>query len=279
MRSRCQKSGISWFVISTAILMFTTQGLAAVDPGSAIAVWLFNEDKGNLAKDLTENALDAKFLDPVKWTDGKFDSGLEFKIGGLVDAGISPLLNVGEANFSIVAWFKYSKTSAGWYASLISKADLAMPRHGYILGIRGNLDPNNKGKPLFWFGLAQGAGIHLFGTSTINDGKWHHLAATADRKGAMKLYRDGKLEAEKDISAHQKENEDNHKPFTIGGEVGVAVRTLVDGVIDEVALFNVVLTEDQVTDIVEKGLARTLGAEAVSPNDKLATAWGKIKTE
>ena len=152
-----------------------------------------------------------------------------------------------------------------------------MPRHGYLLCVRGNLDPNNEGKPLFWFGLAQGAGVHLFGTSAINDGKWRHLAATADRKGAMKLYRDGKLEAERDISAHQKENEDNHNPFTIGGEAGVASRTLTDGVMDEVALFNIVLTEDQITEIVQKGLTRILGAEAVSPGNKLAIAWGKIK--
>ena len=279
MRRKCDKSIIFWSVISATILISATQGFSAVDPETAVAVWLFNEEKGDIAKDLMENALDAKFADPVKWTDGKFDGGLEFKSGGLVDVGVSPLLNVGKANFSMIVWFKYSKTPAGWYASLISKADLAMPRHGYILGIRGNLDPNNKGKPLFWFGLAQGAGIHLFGTSTINDGKWHHLAATADRKGAMKLYRDGELEAEKDIAAHANQNEDNLKPFTIGGEVGVAVRTLVDGTMDEVALFNVVLTEDQITDIVEKGLARTLGAEAVSPNDKLATTWGKLKIE
>ena len=277
MRRRCDKLMIFWFVISAIILMSATQGLTAVDPGTAIAVWLFNEEKGDLAQDLTENTLDAKFLDPVKWTDGKLDGGLEFKSGGLVNAGISPLLNVGKANFSMVAWFKYSKTPDEWYASLISKADLAMPRHGYILGIRGNLDPNNKGKPLLWFGLAQGAGIHLFGTSSINDGKWHHLAATADRKGAMKLYRDGELEVENDIAAHANQNEDNLKPFTIGGEVGVAARTLVDGAMDEVALFNVVLTEDQITEIVQKGLARTLGAEAVSPNDKLAATWGKIK--
>ena len=277
MRRRCDKLMIFWFVISAIILMSATQGLTAVDPGTAIAVWLFNEEKGDLAQDLTENTLDAKFLDPVKWTDGKLDGGLEFKSGGLVNAGISPLLNVGKANFSMVAWFKYSKTPDEWYASLISKADLAMPRHGYILGIRGNLDPNNKGKPLFWFGLAQGAGIHLFGTSPINDGKWHHLAATADRKGAMKLYRDGELEVENDIAAHANQNEDNLKPFTIGGEVGVAARTLVDGAMDEVALFNVVLTEDQITEIVQKGLARTLGVEAVSPNDKLAATWGKIK--
>lgn len=279
MRGRYRKPSIFWSVIGAAVLLFTVQGHTAVDPETAVGVWLFNEAAGDVAKDLTKNALDAKFLDPVKWTDGKFDGGLEFKSGGLVNAGTSPLLNVGKANFSMLAWFKYSETAAGWHASLISKADLAMPRHGYILCVRGNLDPNNKGKPLFWFGLAQGAGVHLFGTSPINDGKWHHLAATADRKGAMKLYRDGKLEVEKDISAQQKENEDNHKPFTIGGEVGVAVRTLVDGAMDEVALFNIVLTEDQITEIAQKGLARALGAEAVSPNDKLATAWGKIKTE
>ena len=277
MRGRGQKSSVFWSAISALILLFATQGLTAVDPDTAVGVWLFNEEVGNLAKDLTENALDAKFLDPVKWADGKFDGGLEFKSGGLVDAGISPLLNVGKANFSMVAWFKYSKTAADWHATLIEKADFAMPRHGYLLCVRGDLDPNNKGKPLFWFGLAQGAGVHLFGISPINDGKWHHLAATADRKGAMKLYRDGKLEAENDISAHQKENEDNHKPFTIGGEAGVASRSLTDGTIDEVALFNVVLTEDQITEIAEKGLARTLGAEAVSPNNKLAATWGKIK--
>ena len=279
MRSRDQKSRIFWSAMSIVILLFTTQGHTAVDPETAVGVWLFNEETGDIAKDLTENALDAEFLDPVDWTDGKFDGGLEFKSGGLANAGISPLLNVGKANFSMVAWFKYSKTPDGWHASLISKADLAMPRHGYILCVRGNLDPNNKGKPLFWFGLAQGPGVHLFGTSPINDGKWHHLAATADRKGAMKLYRNGELEAENDIAAHANQNEDNLKPFTIGGEPGVAIRTLVDGAMDEVALFNVVLTEDEITGIVEKGLARTLGAEAVSPSDKLATAWAKIKTK
>ena len=278
MRRKCDKLMIFGSVISAIILMSVTQGFSVVDPETAVGVWLFNEEKGDVAKDLTENALDAKFLDPVKWTDGKFDSGLEFKSGGLANAGVSQVLNVGKANFSMMAWFKYSNTPDGWHASLISKADLAMPRHGYILCVRGNLDPNNKGKPLFWFGLAQGAGIHLFGTSPINDGKWHHLAATADRKGEMKLYRDGKLEAKKDISAHQKENEDNHKPFTIGGEAGVASRTLTDGVMDEVALFNVILTEDQIAEIAQKGLARALGAEAVSPNDKLATVWGELKT-
>ena len=101
MRSRDQKSRIFWSAISVVILLFTTQGHAAVDPETAVGVWLFNEDGGDLAKDLTENALDAKFLDPVKWAEGKFDSGLEFKSGGLANAGISPLLNVGKKRISL----------------------------------------------------------------------------------------------------------------------------------------------------------------------------------
>ena len=89
MRDRCQKPIIFWYVIGAAVLLFTTQGHTAIDPATAVAVWLFNEDGGDLAEDLTENALDAEFLDPVKWTDGKFDGGLEFKSGGLVNAGVS----------------------------------------------------------------------------------------------------------------------------------------------------------------------------------------------
>ena len=102
MRGRYQKLGIFWSVIGAAVLLFTAQGHTAIDPATAVAIWLFNEDGGDLAKDLTENALDAEFLDPVKWTDGKFDGGLEFESGGLVNAGVSPLLNVGKANFSML---------------------------------------------------------------------------------------------------------------------------------------------------------------------------------
>ena len=147
MRGRYQKPSIFWSVIGAAIVLFTTQGHTAVDPATAVAVWLFNEDGGDLAKDLTENALDAEFLEPTKWTDGKFKGGLEFKSGGLATAGVSPILNVGKANFSMVAWFKYSKTPAGWHAALISKADLAMPRHATFWEFAGTLIRTTKGDP------------------------------------------------------------------------------------------------------------------------------------
>jgi hypothetical protein len=49
------------------------------------------------------------------------------------------------------------------------------------------------------------------------------------------------------------------------------------GAIDEVALFQAALTEDDITEIVENGLARTLGLAPVDPVGKLTTTWATIK--
>jgi len=47
------------------------------------------------------------------------------------------------------------------------------------------------------------------------------------------------------------------------------------GALDELALFNVVLSEDEIRAIMNDGLKKA--AMAVSFADKLATTWGKIK--
>ena len=49
------------------------------------------------------------------------------------------------------------------------------------------------------------------------------------------------------------------------------------GIVDEVAIFNAILSEEDLQSIMEKGLAKTLGGEAVSPADRLTTIWADIK--
>ena len=46
------------------------------------------------------------------------------------------------------------------------------------------------------------------------------------------------------------------------------------GLFDEVAIFNVDLSEDQIKAIMDNGLQAALG---VDPQGKLATSWGMIK--
>ena len=46
------------------------------------------------------------------------------------------------------------------------------------------------------------------------------------------------------------------------------------GVLDEIAIFNTALSEDDLNTVMEKGLEKTL---AVSPVGRLTTTWGNIK--
>ena len=49
------------------------------------------------------------------------------------------------------------------------------------------------------------------------------------------------------------------------------------GIIDEAAIFNVVLSEDDLKTIMDHGLAKALGGLAVAPTNKLATTWATLK--
>ena len=49
------------------------------------------------------------------------------------------------------------------------------------------------------------------------------------------------------------------------------------GVIDEVALFDVALTAEEIKRIAENGLERGIGLTAVEPPSKLAATWGMLK--
>ena len=50
------------------------------------------------------------------------------------------------------------------------------------------------------------------------------------------------------------------------------------GIIDEVAIFKSVLTEDDLKTIMDHGLDETLGGvSAVNASAKLATTWGTLK--
>lgn len=46
-------------------------------------------------------------------------------------------------------------------------------------------------------------------------------------------------------------------------------------IMDDVGLFNVALTKEEIQNIMENGIFHT--AYAVEPTDKLTTVWGKLK--
>ncbi len=52
---------------------------------------------------------------------------------------------------------------------------------------------------------------------------------------------------------------------------------LLDGFLDEVAIFNVALEEEDIVDLMEDGIQETLGLLPVDARGKTPVAWGAIK--
>jgi len=262
------------------ILTLSGQGYAKIDPATCAGAWVFNDPSAEVLNDISGNGNDCNVKGKPKSADGIFGKAMDFDaVDDFVECPDNDLLDVGTGNFSIVVWIKCAKYDPGeWQAEIIYKFELAAPRHGYLLGVRGSLDAANKNKPVFIIGLGDASGIHTFGTSPINDGTWHHLAVTVDRSNSVIMYRDGEVEAQQNISSFAKQNEDNARPFNIGSETGTPGR-YIKGAIDDVALFKTVLTPADIKDLMDYGLEKTLGGKAVQLSGKLASTWADVKTK
>jgi hypothetical protein len=51
----------------------------------------------------------------------------------------------------------------------------------------------------------------------------------------------------------------------------------LDGILDEVAIFSVALTEQEIQNVMEQGIAESVGITAVELSGKLTTTWSAIK--
>jgi hypothetical protein len=112
-------------------------------------------------------------------------------------------------------------------------------------------------------------------TANINDaldGEWHHIAWVLD-EGERIGYKDGQVAV--------------NSPYSHGGGFGTtgvlqfATHSTntgrFPGAMDEVAIFNAVLDEEDIQNIVQEGLENIFGPGAVTFAGKLTTVWGGIK--
>ena len=50
------------------------------------------------------------------------------------------------------------------------------------------------------------------------------------------------------------------------------------GIVDEIAIFNKAINEDDIPNIMNDGLGKALGIAAVDSSGKMTATWGKIKS-
>ncbi len=248
----------AFFLIS---LIVVGQSVAEFDAEDCVGIWLFDDAAGDMAKDSSENGNDGILMNDPQWVEGKIGSALELDgQDDWINMGDAPILKP-SGDVTFVAWYywiggNYVLASGGQTAST-----------GYAITHQPNDDT-------VWFGVntdKQSANTgYISGTSKED---WHHLAGSySDDDGKLTAYIDGKPVETADAAA--KANINAWPELHIGKPNNVEDYHM-QGIIDEVGIFNVALTQADINAIMTRGLEDAL---SVSPSSKLATKWGEIKT-
>ncbi len=240
------------------------QGDAKIDPKSIVGIWLFDEGSGDTAKDSSGNGNDGKLMNDPKWVVGKFGKALEFDgKDDYVDCGSDENLNVN--SFTLAVWVFPTSIDASTHEMIAGKGWSATERSYYLSLYQGKAfisfrDPGNT------------AQADVQGNTESQKSTWYHIAGIHNQAtGKAAIYINGVKENEKTIDYDVMVTP---KPFWIGN---MADQTLhFNGIIDDVAIFSVALTEDDIKRIMEKGLSAEL---AVSLSGKLTITWGSIKKQ
>lgn len=232
---------------------------AELDRDTIVGMWLFEENGGAIARDTSDGGHDGILENGPEWTDGRYGTGLDFIGDSYVELEESAIdLPFGAAEpFTITAWVnpRAGGTVVGKFNGGVIGA--------YILGIGANGSVSFHREVAPW---------GLQGSGDVDAGEFWHVAATYDGS-EMKIYVDGEEVAQQDRAG---QNTDTVTPVLIGARfTGGNPSEFYDGVLDEVGLFNVALSEDGVQDAM-RGLA---GPEAVSPAGKVAVTWGRLRRE
>jgi len=250
-------------VTLVAVALATPCARAAIDPETAVGVWLMDENSGDTAMDSSGHGHDGALNGPT-WASGKFGSGLEFDGASWVDIPDQPALGVG-AQLTLMAWF--FATDINDWRQIIAK------NNEYLLRI----DPPGEGNSMSTFIFAGGAWEPRASAGVPNTDEWVHFAATYDQSPVgdadhVKVFVNGAMTGQ---STHPGD------VAPAGGSVEIGrwgSGSFFVGIIDEVAIFNVALEESDIAAIANNGLEAALGSDtAVDPRNRLTTTWANLR--
>jgi len=178
--------------------------------------------------------------------------GLAVNLNGsddYIEVPDSPSLDI-TAAITIVAWLNWNEFKD---AGIISKSSDGDGAYFLSTGCGG-------GATQAKFGIISTAG-HTCGpaSSELNTGEWYLVAGVFDGS-KLSVYVNGSLESTED---HSGEITTSDGPIIIGSYAGTGYKSNV--IIEELGIFNVALTEDDIKDIMAAGLVMA----SVSPKEKV----------
>jgi hypothetical protein len=223
----------------------------------------FDELKGGKTlEDKSGNGFDAELVGKGEIVNGKFGKALQLTGGHAQVLNKNIIESVGDTGqISIEHWI-FLNQHAGWDGIVSIEAP-----EGDCCEFRTMVDPEFN--PFWNMGHHQDKDLPAF---TFKLKQWYHYVLTGDGKDG-KVYVDGKL------IGFQPENFKLPKFKTVTIYIGAGenpgVHKVEDGIIDEIVIYNVALSEKEINENMNKGIP---GVLAVEPRDKLAVTWGRMKS-
>ena len=252
-------------------LMLTRGSYAVIDPEGIAGIWLLDEGKGDIVEDTSENGNDGTIKGNPEWVEGKFGKALKFDgVDGFVEV-LSPNIGTGE-ELTVSVLVKPDVQTLGNHQD--HKDIVRSHQHGggtWGICTRGGFNVSDllqihvawiEGGDLWWSPA---------GAVAVKD-EWNYLVVVWDRgEGKATFYHNGQHVAETKVAV-------GAKPATRGFSIASDWAGPFQGIIDEVAIFNVALSEADIELIGTKGIERALGMAAIDLSDKLTTTWAQVKS-
>ena len=263
-------------IVSLLMLPSLTSAQKYANDDSLILYLPFDEGEGDTAFDRTKLGNHGKLEGGPQWVPGKHGKALEFDGDDdvvIIETKDSEELQLHESEGTAECWFLMKGEGISTSPRLIAKESitndhcdcdslrggfaLKFRRHGKFniqlsveKGSRKNNDPNPD--------------------AGVDNDVWYHAAGTWE-EGEHRVYLNGKLVFEdKGNEALPLKDVDND--LRIGGTFA-GLRNF-QGIIDEVRVWNRVLSVKEISDNMKLGFGQIL---SVSPTGQLTTTWGQIK--
>ncbi len=227
-----------------AICLLAAGVAQAADP-NLVGWWKLNEGSGSIAYDSSGNNNTGTLVGNPLWVPGQISGALEFRGSQYVNCGSNSVLQI-QNEISVTCWIKIDEFQNSW-ETIISKGDdsyrlsrSATTGNAVHFGINGT--------------TAEGWGW-FDGTVVVTDNQWHHVAGIYDGAQGM-IYVDGVLD--RAVPSTGQINASNFD-FLIGENAQASNRNL-NGVVDDVRIYNRALTERELVSVIagigdEPGLA------------------------
>lgn len=241
--------------VAVLILTMTLSGLVNAAPPDGLVFFMdFDEGNGDDVHDTSGFGNDGVIEGKSDWVEGKYGKALNFDGATHVTVPNAKPLSELTHPMSVGLWINPS--AVGGWRSIVEMDGNA----GWKIGL------HSTGDVVVWTTYH----VQDFGAATpILADEWIHMAATWDGSEAL-IYVNGELDAAVagggviDVSG---------EPSLDIGFRRTSQSSWYEGIIDEVFIFNEVISEDEIKDYM-KGFKDVL---AVEPGGKLTSKWGELK--